>query len=108
MNRLAQVVFDEADTLFDDSFNDLMISIIRKMQVIHALYCILHNVCIYVCMMSYACVGSLLFFLSFLFSFFSFFLNLVSPGWPGSSAGFQSKSCIQTHSSYFMLCAWLC
>ena len=33
MNRLAQVVFDEADTLFDDSFSELSVGLIRKMHV---------------------------------------------------------------------------
>ena len=33
MERLSHVVFDEADTLFDDSFNDLSKRVIRKMMV---------------------------------------------------------------------------
>lgn len=36
MGRLDHIVFDEADTLFDDSFSALSIKLIQKMKVCSA------------------------------------------------------------------------
>ena len=38
MDRIANIVFDEADTLFDDSFNELSNEILEKTKVNSVIY----------------------------------------------------------------------